>query len=303
MTQHNDIERLLDHWFSEGPDQAADRVLDIVADRIDRQSQLPAWRLHWRSSPVNTYAKIAVAAAAVLIVALVGYNLLPGSSTGVGGPAPTASPPTAPTAVPSTGPSPSAAFPAWYKPETASGGAGILSSGSQTTRTFAPAFTYSVPEGWVNDLDESIGYGLFPNTPANEAEYGLSGDMAHGIFIVSVGTPYFFCESWEKTRGTAAERIAFLGASDTLAASNPVDVTVGGLTGKQVDIRVDPGSKATCPGDPPGHDLSGQRTRALYLDTPDRGVIAIAVGSKQPDGHEAFLAEAMPIVESFDFTP
>ena len=36
---------------------------------------------------MNTYAKIAVAAAAVLIVALVGYNLLPASRPGIGGPA------------------------------------------------------------------------------------------------------------------------------------------------------------------------------------------------------------------------
>ena len=89
MTQHSDIERLLDHWFKDGPDQAPDRVVDIVTDRIERQSQRPAWRLQWRPFPMNAYAKIAVAAAAVLIVAVVGYNLLPGSSTGVGGPAPT----------------------------------------------------------------------------------------------------------------------------------------------------------------------------------------------------------------------
>ena len=116
MTQHSDIERLLDHWFKDGPDQAPDRVVDIVTDRIERQSQQPAWRLQRRPFSVNAYARLAVAAAAVLIVAVVGYNLLPGRSTGVGGPAPTASPTAAPTATPSTGPSPSAAFPAWFTP-------------------------------------------------------------------------------------------------------------------------------------------------------------------------------------------
>ena len=65
MTQQRDIERLLDHWFSDGPDQASDRVVDIVTDRIERQSQRPAWRLHWRPSTLNAYAKIAVAAAAM----------------------------------------------------------------------------------------------------------------------------------------------------------------------------------------------------------------------------------------------
>ena len=92
MTQQRDIERLLDHWFSDGPSQAPDRIVDIVGDRIERQSQRPAWRLHRRPTTVNAYAKITVAAAAVLIVAVVGYKLLPAGSTGVGGPAPTAVP-------------------------------------------------------------------------------------------------------------------------------------------------------------------------------------------------------------------
>ena len=85
MTQQRDIERLLDQWFSDGPDQAPDRVVDIVTDRIERQSQRPAWRLQRRPFPVNAYVKLAVAAAAVMIVAVVGYNLLPGRSTEVGG--------------------------------------------------------------------------------------------------------------------------------------------------------------------------------------------------------------------------
>ena len=86
MTQHSDIERLLDHWFKDGPDQAPDRVVDIVTDRIERQSQRPAWRLQRRPFSMNAYAKLAVAAAAVLIVAVIGYNLLPGDRQGWAGP-------------------------------------------------------------------------------------------------------------------------------------------------------------------------------------------------------------------------
>ena len=46
MTSERDIERILDLWFADGPTQAPDRVLDVVADRIGRQPQRPAWRLH-----------------------------------------------------------------------------------------------------------------------------------------------------------------------------------------------------------------------------------------------------------------
>jgi hypothetical protein len=301
MTQQRDIERLLDRWFSDGPDQAPDRVMDIVTDRIERQSQQPAWRLQRRPISVNAYAKLAVAAAAVLIVAVVGYTLLPGRSTGVGGPAPTASPTAAPT-TPSSSTSTSAIFPAWFTPESSSGGAGILSSGSQTSRSFKPAFTYNVPEGWVNSLDVPIAYVLFPDTPVNKAEYALSGDTAQSIFMVSVKSPYFFCESWEVTRGTAAERVAFLAASDAFAVSEPVDITIGGLTGKQVDVRVDPDWKETCPGDPPGLDHRDARARAYLLDGPS-GAFVIFVGSSHAADHEAFLAKATPVVESFKFVP
>ena len=68
---------------------------------------------------MNAYTKILVAAAAVLIIALVGYNLLPADNKGVGGPktlptappietastSPSATPSTGPSATPSTGPS------------------------------------------------------------------------------------------------------------------------------------------------------------------------------------------------------
>ena len=41
MTSERDIERVLDHWFTSGRPQAADRVFDEVVDRIARQRQRP----------------------------------------------------------------------------------------------------------------------------------------------------------------------------------------------------------------------------------------------------------------------
>ena len=205
MTQQRDIERLLDHWFSDGPVQAPDRVVDIVTDRIERESQRPAWRLRWRSSPLNAYTKIAVAAAAVLIVAVAGYNLLPGRSTGVGVPAPSPSPTATPTAStspiasasPSASPSASALFPSWF---TAGGdGAGILPAGRQTTRRFVTRSTFTVPAGWVNESDNAQIYALFPDTPGNEAEYALSKGTAQNVIVAQTvdqldGIELFFRE-------------------------------------------------------------------------------------------------------------
>ncbi len=214
-------------------------------------------------------------------------------------PAPSVSASAEASTAPSASPSTSAAYPAWYTGDRDA--AGILPTGRQTTRSFMPGSTFAVPEGWVNDVDLSIVYELFPDTPANEAEYSLSGETAQGISMVSVDSPYFLCEAWEASRGTAAERVASLVASDALAVSEPIDVTIGGLIGKQVDVRLDPGWKEDCPDGTPTSDLGDARNRVTYLDTPDHGVIAIAVGSRHSAGHEAFLVEAMPIVESLQF--
>lgn len=299
MTKERDIERLLDRWFGERPIVVADRVLDDVADRIGRQPQQPAWRVTWRDIHVQSNLKPLLAAAALIVIAVVGFAVLrPGSTSNVGG---AASPSPSAPAAPSTAPAASAVFPQWYTNGESSAGAGILPAGSATSRAFAPRVTFTVPEGWVNDLDVTIAYGLFPDMKANEAEYALSGEIAQGIFMVSGESPYFFCKAWEPTQGTAAERGAFLVASDAFVVSEPVDVTIGGLTGKQLDVRLDPDRPtATCPGDSPPVDLGDQRTRVTYLDKPS-GIIGIAVGSKYSADHDAFLADAMPIVESFEF--
>ena len=99
MNEHRDTERLLDAWMRDGPTLAPDRVLDVVVDRIERQGQRPAWRLDWRRYTMNPSLKIAAAALAVVIVAVIGYNLLPAGTTNVGVPMPTltASPTPAPT--------------------------------------------------------------------------------------------------------------------------------------------------------------------------------------------------------------
>ena len=85
MTQQRDIERLLDLWFSDGPTESPDRVIDVVADRIERQPQRPAWRFHLREIHVNTMLRAGIAVAAVVVVAFIAVQLLPGQSGVTGG--------------------------------------------------------------------------------------------------------------------------------------------------------------------------------------------------------------------------
>ena len=296
---------MLEAWLDAGTDEMPDRVYLSILDRIERQPQQRAWRLSWRDSRVNTYLKPILALAAVVVIAVAGIAIVGRpSGSGVGGaaspavsPAASASPSPAASASPSSAPS---VYPAWYTGE--SSGAGILQAGNQATRAFEPSFTFTVPEGWVNSGDESGFYGLFPDTPANQTEFAASGGLAEEIIMGPKNDPYFTCDAWEDNQGaTAAEIVVAMAANEALATSEPIDVAVGGLTGKQIDVQLDPGWTESCPGDPPGLDLGDMRTRAILLDTPDRGVIVIFVGSLHSAGHEAFLAEAMAIVESFQF--
>ena len=105
MNPDRDFDRMLDQWFADGPMEVADRVVGQVADRIERQPQRPAWRLLWRS-PMRPAIIYGLAAAAVLIVAVVGYNLLPRGPS-VGGPRATVTPaPTETSSAPTPSPVP-----------------------------------------------------------------------------------------------------------------------------------------------------------------------------------------------------
>jgi hypothetical protein len=300
MTSERDIERLLDRWFTERPTQVPDRTLDGVADRIARQPQQPAWRVLGKDSPVTTYFKPLLAVAAVVAIAVAGIALLRPPS-GPGTPTISPTPSAQPTPAATDAPSPSATF--------AYPTAGILPAGSHATKLFRPAFTLTVPEGWINDGDaaESPGnygyYSLFPDTPANRAEFARTGNAANGILIVSnLERPWFICESWEDNRGaTAAELTAAVTGNEALATTGLVDVSMGGLTGKQFDVRLNPDWTESCPDGTPVSVLADQRARAIFLDRPGSPVLVMFVASLHAADHEAFLAEAMPIVESFQF--
>lgn len=308
MTQHSDIERLLDHWFKDGPDQAPDRVVEIVTDRIERQSQRPAWRLHWRPFPMNAYAKIAVAAAAILIVALVGYNLLPGSSTGVGGPAP--SPSALPTATPTS--TPAATGPVAL-PD------GPVTGGRYRIKPFNDPSSLSivadVPVSWVG----------FPANAALTNPGGSNGGILLG-FMTADGLFRDPCH-WD-VGGTGAAQtgdivvgptvddlVTALKANKSYTSSAATPVTIGGFEGQELELQL-PGDDviSTCDREtgettgsyfvfPNGFYAQGPNSRwHLYiLDVAGTRLItmvSIAEGTPQAD-----VAAATAIVESFKITP
>jgi hypothetical protein len=305
MIDDRDLNRLLDTWFADGPVQVADRVIDGTANRIARQHQLPAWRLRsWRFPTMSTPLKLVLIGAA-LVAALAAGAVLVGGGSRIADPTPTPSPTPSPSPTPTA--SPTAVYPAWFSQQ--SDGAGILPAGSQTTRRFLGGSTFNVPAGWVNDGDYAPVYTLFPDTPANEAEYALSKQTAQNVLLTDRVEDNMFaiCDATGLFKGgTASEVIDAVVANEAFRfwASEPIDATIGGLGGRQVDLQLSPEWAGSCrlnADDPPTKDYLDARMRLIVLDTPDGGTIGIAISSGYSSAFEAFLADAMPIVESLEF--
>ena len=97
MTTERDARtRIVLSWLREDAREDAERVLLSALDEVDTTPQRRPWWSAWRNNPLSTYAKLIAAAAAILVVAVVGYQFLPGGSLGPG----------SPTAAPSPTPSP-----------------------------------------------------------------------------------------------------------------------------------------------------------------------------------------------------
>ena len=214
MNERSDIDRVLVQWLADGPSEMPDRVVDIVADRIGRQRQRRPWRLSWRPFDMNSAIKIGAAIAAVLVLAVAGWNLLPGSSGLVGQPGATASP--SPTASPTSSPAQrSAAMVVQQKPI---------------------SWTVKLPANWGNE-------GWFV-TPGQ----GPSGPT--GIAVAAPGAinvPSDPCDGVGKEPGamTPDDVVTALRSRSDLVVSNVIDATLDGHAGKRVDIQA-PADLSAC---------------------------------------------------------
>src|SRR4051812_30389771 len=89
MNKDVDLERrLADYYATERPQRAPDRVLESALATTEITTQRRAvFRLPWRFPTMNSYARMALAAVAVIAIGALGLAFLrPGTSPGVGGP-------------------------------------------------------------------------------------------------------------------------------------------------------------------------------------------------------------------------
>jgi hypothetical protein len=201
---------------------------------------------------------------------------------------------------------------------------GRLAAGTYTTSTFEPTITYTVPDGWFNDLDTP---GKFELSPVNDdplsatwSSHGSpSGDTRTIGFYENLAIPNE-CEQQQpdpSVERTIEAMTAWLTSHPGLVTTEPVEVNVGGLDGVVLDITLDPSWTQGCSfsaGQPvvviltegiPGgvvHMIDSGKPERLYLLQQPSGVIAIAVFADEPgQSPEELAAFATPILGNIRF--
>lgn len=169
---------------------------------------------------MNRYLKIGVAAAAVLVVAVVGFQFLSGPS--VGGPSPSPSSSVAPTATPLPSPAPDAVLP----PE------GDLAIGRHDLTLNGVSFSLAVPtSGWTSNGLFSIDHGIYPESW--DGGFILWNNAPDGVYADPCAS-----EQGPRVGPSAvdvAEAVANVPGTD---ATGPTDVTVGGYPAKLVVVKI-----------------------------------------------------------------
>jgi len=297
MTASRDPDRLIRAFLDEGPDQLPDRSYDAVRSHIDRTRQR-AFIGPWREPRMSNLVRIALAAAAVLAVAVVGYNLIPGS----GGPGTLPSPTPSATPIPSPSPTPGVVM----LPAT-----GPLDPGTyyidDRAITQAKRLTLTVAAGWVT------GDGFLYKNQEAPGEVMLSTWVLTHIFdnacqwdegsIVDVGT-------------TVDALVSALIDQKGREASPPSDVTFAGFPAKRIELVVSASlDTATCTSGnlrywpDPGPDFGGGLCCNAAGNTDVVHVVDVAgnrlvvVARHYPDSSERDKAELQAVLDSIRIEP
>jgi len=184
--------------------------------------------------------------------------------------------------------------------------------------TWAPVFgglTYTVPDGWANGSDWPESFEIVPATdlpPIDDADKTGTISVLTQPTAMTQDPPC--SDQVEPGVGrTAADLTTWIGTVPGLDTTEPTPITIDGRSGQALDISLDPSWTGLCnPGDPdttpivtylnPGIGIRGvEHARLILLDLGEGDVVAIAVGTPDQAAFDAFIPEAMPVIESLQF--
>ncbi len=234
MSTDRDTTRIVRSWLRADENDSADRVLGTVLDRLDTTPQRRAtWWPARRLFPVTNTAKLALGAAAVVVVGLLGINLLLPGSPSVGGPGPSVAPEPSLTHEPTP---------------TALRAANPLQGGAYVSHPLASnpslGVIITVPEGW-RALDDATLVPLGDGSTQGPDGAALAFTEISGIYsdpCDSLGVP-------DVDAGVTADDLANAFSSQSEYEPSVADVTVDGYSGKRVELQLPREFDESCPRD------------------------------------------------------
>ncbi|MET1232903.1 MAG: hypothetical protein ABWY52_08660, partial [Candidatus Limnocylindrales bacterium] len=237
MNGNTDFDRIAQSWLQDGPTEMPDRSLQAALDEVHvtTQRRFGAAR---RTFPMSSNIwRVAAAAVIGILVIVGGLAFLSGRQGGVGGAPATTAPATAsPTVQPSA-----AAGPPY----------GQIPAG--TYRIGDTPIVATFPSGWENPFD---GLDFRKNRD-------LPGEVILGFYSPDIAVYPDACATEVTpavTGPTGDDLMAALRAQKNSVVSDPVDVTLGGVAAKRLEVSV-----------PMGLDLASCHPDALRIWTATGG--------------------------------
>ena len=168
---------------------------------------------------------------------------------------------------------------------------------------FEAPFTYRLPPGWVLGGD-------------GERYFGFEGPRSTDVMALSSVVPARSdcSDRPEPGVGTSSDAMTrWLAKHPALDATAPVDITLGGVNGSWVDVRLADDWEQSCPngltlvtGRPDGEEswaiAGNEKIRFYVLDVPSGDTVTIVIGKASPEEFDDVIDEGASVVESFEFT-
>ncbi|MEA2651955.1 MAG: hypothetical protein QOI85_1676 [Chloroflexota bacterium] len=290
MSTDRDTTRIVRSWLRSDQHESANRVLDSVLDQLDTTPQRRAWWPARRLPSMNQAMRIALASAAVVVVALIGFTVFRGPGIGsrpiARTPSPTAAP--SPVALPVAGTA--------------------LTPGSYVIGDLFPInVTMDLGENW----------GVWGSVaPDVAAVYQETPDPPDGRGIIVVLVDNLYADPCHPTDGqldpslgpSVDDLATALTTQPSTDASEPIDVTLDGYSGKYLEYTMT-GITEACPGgltrwpssEGPRQALDGEHDQVWIVDVD--GVRLVIDAFSFRDTPAASMTEVRQIVESMQIEP
>jgi hypothetical protein len=186
-----------------------------------------------------------------------------------------------------------------------------LPAGAYSTSVFAPAIAFTLPDGWVIAADSGDYVALQPAASEVTGIYVFRSPLAASQ---DVDCPIAAAAG---VGATAGDLVEWIQARPGLVVGAPLPVTIGGLEGLRVDVRILDGWLASCPfadrlptvplfvsPTDPGFRwviAGSERLRLDLLDVPAGGTVVVDIDAFDGSLMDAFLPDAARIVASMSF--